>query len=215
MDGFVQGNRHLKWCPSPNCDKVAEYKAGGEKEIECRCSHVFCFKCSREGHRPCSCDLVRIWQEKNSTDSENVNWIIANTKRCPKCTVCTIIAFFLSLLTCLGRSTLRRTRAAIICLAETASLNSAGSAKATGQTTAVPPVGTTDVTSMRTSRSKASLPTSNPRRQKLRKLVMRYRSICSTLHDLTITKSRFCLRRRLGNKPNVRGTCLADRRALV
>eukprot|EP00474_Spongospora_subterranea_P009178 CRZ09636.1 hypothetical protein [Spongospora subterranea] len=88
LDGFVQGNRNrMKWCPNPDCDKIIENKASADKEIECRCGYVFCFKCELEGHRPCSCELVEQWQTKNSTDSENVNWIIANTKRCPKCQV--------------------------------------------------------------------------------------------------------------------------------
>ncbi|CEP03701.1 hypothetical protein PBRA_003308 [Plasmodiophora brassicae] len=88
LDAFVQGNRtKMKWCPNPDCDKVIENRTGGEVEIECRCGYVFCFKCGLEGHRPCSCELVQQWLKKNSTDSENVNWIIANTKRCPKCHV--------------------------------------------------------------------------------------------------------------------------------
>jgi hypothetical protein len=32
-----------------------------------------------------SCDTVRKWITKNSAESENLNWILANTKPCPKC----------------------------------------------------------------------------------------------------------------------------------
>jgi len=87
IDNLIQGNRHLKWCPHPGCDRAAEYKSGGMKEINCRCGYVFCFKCGQEGHRPADCETVEKWFLKNSTDAENVNWIIANTKKCPKCNI--------------------------------------------------------------------------------------------------------------------------------
>jgi hypothetical protein len=32
-----------------------------------------------------SCATVRKWLTKNSAESENLNWILANTKPCPKC----------------------------------------------------------------------------------------------------------------------------------
>ncbi len=31
-----------------------------------------------------SCEVVRKWITKNSAESENLNWILANTKPCPK-----------------------------------------------------------------------------------------------------------------------------------
>ncbi len=72
------------------------------------CGACFCFGCKQEAHRPVrgdrglqsmqarkdarqaphlqvSCELVRQWITKNSAESENVHWIIANTKPCPKC----------------------------------------------------------------------------------------------------------------------------------
>ncbi len=32
-----------------------------------------------------SCETVTKWLTKNSAESENMNWILANTKPCPKC----------------------------------------------------------------------------------------------------------------------------------
>ena len=32
-----------------------------------------------------SCKTVLKWVTKNSAESENLNWILANTKPCPKC----------------------------------------------------------------------------------------------------------------------------------
>ena len=31
------------------------------------------------------CATVNMWLRKNSAESENANWILANTKPCPKC----------------------------------------------------------------------------------------------------------------------------------
>lgn len=31
------------------------------------------------------CTTVKTWLVKNSAESENMNWILANTKPCPKC----------------------------------------------------------------------------------------------------------------------------------
>ena len=31
------------------------------------------------------CETVSRWIVKNSAESENLNWILANTKQCPKC----------------------------------------------------------------------------------------------------------------------------------
>lgn len=51
----------------------------------CKCSGTFCFTCKNEAHRPVDCETVRQWNVKNSAESENLTWIIANTKPCPKC----------------------------------------------------------------------------------------------------------------------------------
>jgi len=82
---YCNENSHISWCPGPGCDVIVEYKAGGAHDIVCRCGHKFCFKCKEEAHRPASCASVRKWQLKNTSESENVNWMIANTKNCSKC----------------------------------------------------------------------------------------------------------------------------------
>jgi ariadne-1 len=87
LEGLVQGSKSMKWCPSPKCSRAIEYHSGGGRDIRCNCGHVFCFRCSNEGHRPADCSLVEKWQLKCSTDAENVTWILANTKKCPKCNV--------------------------------------------------------------------------------------------------------------------------------
>ncbi len=54
-------------------------------DVVCSCGAAFCFNCKEEAHRPVLCETVRKWITKNSAESENLNWILANTKPCPKC----------------------------------------------------------------------------------------------------------------------------------
>jgi len=86
---FVQANPSLKFCPSANCDKVLEYATGGNgsSKVTCLCGYSFCFACGQEDHLPASCPVVKSWLSKCSSDSENVNWILSNTKICPACKV--------------------------------------------------------------------------------------------------------------------------------
>ena len=36
-------------------------------------------------HKPCDCDMAEEWSTKVNAESENVTWIMANTKQCPGC----------------------------------------------------------------------------------------------------------------------------------
>lgn len=82
---FVSLNsREIKWCPNAaGCGRLA-VRATSE-HVKCGCGFEWCWKCSLEYHVPVSCDLARQWKEKNSSESENVTWILANTKPCPNC----------------------------------------------------------------------------------------------------------------------------------
>lgn len=84
---FVDDNNRLKWCPAPNCERVVEglSSGSGALDVRCACGATFCWGCQEEAHRPVDCDTVRKWLVKNSAESENMNWILANTKPCPKC----------------------------------------------------------------------------------------------------------------------------------
>ncbi|KAL6654618.1 hypothetical protein ACP70R_008083 [Stipagrostis hirtigluma subsp. patula] len=77
----------IKWCPGPGCTRAVEFLScsGDATDVFCACEHGFCFRCGEEAHRPVTCDTVRAWLLKNSSDSENANWLLANTKHCPKC----------------------------------------------------------------------------------------------------------------------------------
>ena len=54
-------------------------------DVECKCGQLYCFTCKEEAHRPVDCQTVSEWNVKNCAESENLTWIIANTKPCPKC----------------------------------------------------------------------------------------------------------------------------------
>jgi len=88
LQDFVSGSTKLKWCPGKGCSAVVEALEPGLKDVQCgMCKSWWCFNCQNEIHRPAPCDWVKAWLIKNSSESENCNWISANTKRCPKCSV--------------------------------------------------------------------------------------------------------------------------------
>ncbi|XP_020245729.1 probable E3 ubiquitin-protein ligase ARI8 isoform X1 [Asparagus officinalis] len=83
---YIEDNRKTKWCPAPGCEFAVEFVMGsGSYDVNCNCSYGFCWNCTEEAHRPVDCETVEKWILKNSAESENMNWILANSKPCPKC----------------------------------------------------------------------------------------------------------------------------------
>jgi ariadne-1 len=83
LNAFVDSHPKLRFCPSPGCEKIAIGSA--VTHVDCHCSQPFCFRCGEEVHDPSSCGQLGEWKEKCNNESETANWIIANTKKCPKC----------------------------------------------------------------------------------------------------------------------------------
>ncbi|KAL1527401.1 hypothetical protein AB1Y20_016069 [Prymnesium parvum] len=81
---FVDDNAHIKWCPGADCGKAIQARPG-VTGVACTCGTRFCFKCGNEDHSPCSCEDLKRWIAKCKDDSETSNWLMANTKACPKC----------------------------------------------------------------------------------------------------------------------------------
>ncbi|CAA7060499.1 unnamed protein product [Microthlaspi erraticum] len=80
--------KKMKWCPSPGCEHAIEFGSGSGSEdydVSCLCSYGFCWKCGEAAHRPLDCETVSKWILKNSSESQNTTWILANTKPCPNC----------------------------------------------------------------------------------------------------------------------------------
>ncbi|KAH8065522.1 hypothetical protein JL720_12755 [Aureococcus anophagefferens] len=72
----------LRWCPA-RAAAAARWRGSGSRAAGCGCN--FCMRCGEEAHSPASCGLIAQWTEKCQNESETANWILANTKRCPKC----------------------------------------------------------------------------------------------------------------------------------
>ncbi|KAL6637655.1 hypothetical protein ACP70R_025227 [Stipagrostis hirtigluma subsp. patula] len=78
----------IRWCPSPGCTCAIEFTgsaADDSPDVFCECKHSFCFRCGEDSHRPVSYDTVRVWMAKNGSDTETANWVLPNTKHCPRC----------------------------------------------------------------------------------------------------------------------------------
>ena len=82
----TDNNKNMKWCPNKTCNKIIEKNSYAiSNSITCECETSFCFNCLQEDHNPSTCSQVEKWLEKEVNDGENVTWLKANTKNCPKC----------------------------------------------------------------------------------------------------------------------------------
>ncbi|KAF8571409.1 hypothetical protein P879_04586 [Paragonimus westermani] len=88
-NSFVLHNRSLTWCPGVDCGYAARCFGPKEaRQINCtNCSESFCFACGQPWHDPVRCEQLKVWLKRIVDDSGTSNWIVANTKECPKCHV--------------------------------------------------------------------------------------------------------------------------------
>ena len=82
---FTDENKNVKCCPNPKCELSVQTTNYLREEVKCNCGTLFCFKCNQASHKPCTCEMQKKWELKNQDESENVTWIMANTKPCPNC----------------------------------------------------------------------------------------------------------------------------------
>lgn len=91
LRSFVESNSLTRWCPGKGCERVACALSASAMEKEDNVAHCdgcmtrFCLICGEEPHAPCGCKDLAKWNEKCRNESETANWILANTKSCPKC----------------------------------------------------------------------------------------------------------------------------------
>ncbi|KAL6900970.1 hypothetical protein ACP4OV_005646 [Aristida adscensionis] len=85
LRAYVEDSKKTKWCPAPDCTCAVEFVGDENYDVSCNCKFIFCWNCAEEAHRPVNCETVSKWILKNSAESENMNWILANSKPCPKC----------------------------------------------------------------------------------------------------------------------------------
>ena len=82
---FINRNEDLRQCPNPHCHLYVKSNMHSAREIKCKCGTSYCFKCSKESHRPCTCEMFEKWQNLNNNSKNDDKWILANTKECPHC----------------------------------------------------------------------------------------------------------------------------------
>jgi ariadne-1 len=91
LRSFVESNPYTRWCPGRGCERIAYALSPAAMELEGNvakcdtCTTKFCLVCGEEPHAPASCKALLKWNEKCRNESETANWILANTKSCPKC----------------------------------------------------------------------------------------------------------------------------------
>ncbi|CAG2114667.1 unnamed protein product [Medioppia subpectinata] len=90
-NSFVESNRLLRWCPRPDCLHAFSVVSKEAHPVTCVCGTQICFGCGEANHEPIGCHLLREWNIKSAgnnserIDGKTANWIITNTKECPKC----------------------------------------------------------------------------------------------------------------------------------
>ena len=91
-NNFIDKNKDISQCPNPKCHYFFKTKNHSNQEIKCLCKTSYCYKCSRESHNPCPCDLIQKWNillnnyfNITSNEVKNNIWILENTKECPNC----------------------------------------------------------------------------------------------------------------------------------
>lgn len=89
VQNFTEANSRLQMCLGTDCPLTQRLCVSRKElgDIECKCGHVYCIKCLNPGHRPSPCDIAGIWLVKATSEAENMQWIMARTKKCPKCRV--------------------------------------------------------------------------------------------------------------------------------
>ncbi|WVZ59858.1 hypothetical protein U9M48_009950 [Paspalum notatum var. saurae] len=91
LRSYVDDNSAVKWCPSvPHCGRAIRVAAAEVVEplceVQCPCGVSFCFRCcAATAHSPCPCAMWERWEAKGRGEAENVKWLLAHTKSCPKC----------------------------------------------------------------------------------------------------------------------------------
>ncbi|SCW04419.1 LAFE_0H13102g1_1 [Lachancea fermentati] len=98
IKGFIQKHsNHYKWCPFVDCNYVIQ--VGNISSLSefprfhispyviCDNKHKFCFQCGLESHAPGDCQVADVWVKTAQAESANLNWVLKNTKECPKCGV--------------------------------------------------------------------------------------------------------------------------------
>jgi len=91
LEVYISECKELQGCLGADCQFVQQFTSESLNkltDVQCKkCDHVYCIKCKQKGHRPCPCAIADQWWMKATSEAENMQWILAKTKKCPKCHV--------------------------------------------------------------------------------------------------------------------------------
>lgn len=86
---YVVSHPQLRFCPGADCNVIVQADSPAARRVNCNhCEASFCFSCGSNYHAPVDCSAMKLWTQKLEDDSETANYMVANTKDCPKCNVC-------------------------------------------------------------------------------------------------------------------------------
>ena len=86
-EAMVMASKSMVWCPTPDCKTAvkAESAVATLGSVECKtCKNQFCFECGVE-HAPAHCAHMRAFEKKCAKEGGNIDWLVKNTRECPKC----------------------------------------------------------------------------------------------------------------------------------
>jgi hypothetical protein len=87
-DQYALTWKDWKHCPKDDCHNVVSWHGKINVPVNCLCTFRWCYVCQDEkvgDHAPATCEEVAAWLKKFSSESENLLFIRANTRMCPKC----------------------------------------------------------------------------------------------------------------------------------
>lgn len=85
LERYVAMQLELYWCPHAGCTEAVRYSGVAPRDVPCAHGHLYCSGCHEAAHAPAKCTEASAWTKRESDEGQNVQWLQANTKRCPKC----------------------------------------------------------------------------------------------------------------------------------
>ncbi|CXH99360.1 IBR domain protein, putative [Plasmodium berghei] len=98
LNVYIKKSSNLRNCPNYECEYTIEsmllikhtknsnnFDKYKNLNIICKCGYNFCFICLEPFHRPVRCSVIKTWNQLQTKGDQNIQWINANTKKCPNC----------------------------------------------------------------------------------------------------------------------------------
>ena len=71
-------------CPRKGCN-VTSSALSSSQMISCTCGHTYCFGCSFEKHSPATCNEMKDWEARRTSEDATELFMSSFVKPCPKC----------------------------------------------------------------------------------------------------------------------------------